>query len=290
MNTEYKEHLYDQQYIRNKRTIKMLRKRSNEQALYLRIVTIIAVGLLAILLVAVFRIHNLLGNIDDLNAQVETVNQEKLALEQQNIELQVAFDACSELLYDVSEIAIALDDSNAELLNTNAGLNEILNGTQDRLEVYEKYNYAFVREDGSRTELRYDQVKSLQEMAEEKGMTDESIDLILSIVMTESNGIEAIKSENSSATGYGQFLSSTGEFVWERLMGNENYTHDLAENGDINLTMMVEYLCYLDNKYNGNMNLIINEYRGIDSISYKEKINQYLSCSNNSLATVQITR
>lgn len=275
--------MFDQQYIRNKRTIKALKRVTRKQAFYLRLMNIICIGLFLILTICFCRVVKLSHQVDDLTEQ-------NLILTEQNENLQVRFNACSELLYDVSEIAVTLDENNNELLNINVGLNEVISGYENRLELYDRYEYAIIREDGSRTDIKYAQIETLQDLTEAKGMSEESVDLILSIVMTESNGIEIAKNPNSTATGYGQFLSNTGEFVYERLMGNDQYTHDLATNGDINLEMMVEYLCYLDEKYNGNIDQIINEYRGIDSVNYKEKINSYLVNNDLNLNTIRITK
>lgn len=283
MNTDREDYLFDQQYIRNKRKIKALRRKTREQSFYLRLLNVISVGLLILLAFCVCRVVKLTHQVDSL-----TEYNTQLLSENENLSIQ--FNACSELLYDVSEIAINLDEYNNDLLEINNSLNETIIGYEDRTELYDKYEYAIIRKDGTRTDVNYAQIENLQELTEKKGMSEETVDLVLSIVMTESDGIETAKNSKSTASGFGQFLSNTGKFVWERLMCNEQYNHDLSLDGDINLEMMVEYLCYLDEKYNGNMNQIINEYRGVDSVSYKNKINRYLANNNLSLSTIKITK
>jgi len=289
MSTYENDSVFDQQYIRNKRQIRALRRENHEQAFYIKLMTVINVGLLAIITVCFFRIGGLLNNIESLSDQVVTLTVSNKQLLLENESLSIQFNACSDLLQDVSEIAVSLDDSNKELLNQNAGLNEVLSAYVEREELYNKYEYALVREDGSRTDITYDQVKSLQNHASEKGMTDESVDLVLSLAMTESNGVEKAKNPKSTASGYGQFLSTTGEFVYERLMGMDGYTHDMSMDGDLNLEMMIEYLCYLNIKYDKDMDLIINEYRGLDLPEYKAKVNSYLNYNDLSLQTMRLS-
>ena len=73
-------------------------------------------------------------------------------------------------------------------------------------------------------------------------------------------------------------------------MGNDIYNHqETASDSETNLEMMVYYLEYLDVKNNHNIERVISCYRGIESPSYKYKINSYLAKNDLSLATIDIS-
>lgn len=220
--------------------------------------------------------------ISSLKSQNESLTEEVKLLSKE-------FDDASNLLADVSEIAVTLDKDNETLKEDNLQLQDELNSYKEKQELYDKYDYAIYRDNGTRTDITYDNLKSLEELTKEKGMTEESNQLILSIAMTESKGVETAENPVSTATGYGQFLSSTGRFVYTELMGNDSYVHsEIAKNGETNLQMMAYYIDYLDTKYNGNMVAIIDEYRGIHDESYMGKINKYLSTKELTLASIEI--
>lgn len=282
MNGQYDENFrHDIEYIRHRKQIRNLRKEKREQAFYLKITAVIAIGLAIILIYACVRIGSLNKQVNDLSIENEQLTEELVSVSNE-------FNDLSALLYETSDIAISLDHENTELLNYNYELTEIVDSLEERQELYNKYEYALIREDGTRTDITFEHIKSLKDLAIEKGLNDQVIDLILSIVMTESDGYENAKNSKSTASGFGQFLSTTGTFVYERLMNMDEYSHDMAMNGSLNLEMMTEYLCYLNDKYNGNMDLVINEYRGLDSNEYKNKINHYLANSDLSLTTISI--
>lgn len=282
MNGQYDEDFrHDTEYIRHRKQIRNLRQEKREQAFYLKIITITALGLSIILIYACARIGFLSEQVDNLSVENDQLTEELINISDE-------FNELSSLLCETSDIAISLDHENTDLLNYNYELIEIVNSLEERQELYDKYEYALIRKDGTRTDITLEHIKSLEDLAVEKGLNRETIDLILSIVMTESDGYENAKNNKSTASGFGQFLSTTGTFVYEKLMNMDEYSHDMAMDGSLNLEMMVEYLCYLNDKYNGNMDLVINEYRGLNSKEYKNKINNYLANSGHSLNTISI--
>lgn len=244
----------------------------------------------AVLLALIFIISILMGckfTADKIT--IATLKSENESLTEELQSVSEEFNTVSTLLADVSEIAVTLDSDNIQLKEDNMKLQEELISYQEKEELYNKYDYAIFREDGTRTDITYENLKTLEELTAEKGMTEESNQLILSIAMTESRGIETAENSTSTATGYGQFLSSTGKFVYTELMGNDSYKHsEIAKNGETNLEMMVHYIDYLDIKYGGNMTAVIDEYRGLHDESYMAKINKYLAKKDLSLASINI--
>ena len=194
------------------------------------------------------------------------------------------------ILSDVSEIAYQLDQQNRTL---NDDLNDALEKIkqyESREELFDSYEWALFRKDGSRTDISYNDIVTLEELVDEKDLSDNTVDLVLAMAMTESNGNANARNISSSAVGLGQFLSGTGRFVYTSLMGNDVYNHqETASNSETNLEMMVYYLEYLDVKNNHNIERVISCYRGIESPSYKYKINSYLAKNDLSLATIDIS-
>ena len=230
----------------------------------------------------------LITSVSVLKSQISSLETEKETLLAENKELSEQYNEVSELLAEVSEISVELDKSNAILKSDNKEMSEKIAKFEEREELHDKYDYAIVRTDGTRTDFSYSELKTLEELTEEKGLSKETNDLILAIAMTESNGREDVVNSNSTATGYGQFLSSTGKFVYTKLMGYDTYTHELAKNGETNITMMVEYVDYLDDKYNGDTRSAMIEYRGTYDQAYLNKIDRYLLLKDTSLNTIEV--
>ena len=182
---------------------------------------------------------------------------------------------------------------NESLKEDNLSMQDELNDFRQRAELYDKYDYAIIREeDGSRTDITYDNIKSLEELSAEQRLTEDANQLILSIAMTESRGYETAENSQSTATGFGQFLSGTGRFVYTSLMdGDGVYKHsEMAKDGQTNLDMMVYYISYLDEKYHGNLSSIIDEYRGTHDSTYLTKLDKYLGKKDLSTSTIQLSK
>lgn len=187
----------------------------------------------------------------------------------------------------LTELTTELDEQSKSLAASNQEYYERIQVYEQREELFDKYEYAIVRSDGSRTDITYDQLIEVEEFEEVKGV---DADLVLSIAMVESQGTEKICNAKSSARGYGQILAGTGEYVYENLMCQGKYDHSYALNGDTNLAMMVYYLEYLG-KNNSTMTGVIQGYRGEGEeilYDYMDKINGYLAKTGQSLASLHI--
>ena len=164
-----------------------------------------------------------------------------------------------ESVQPIMEINETLSEQNQQLIEQADTYKAAVEEYQHRNELYDKYSYAIVRKNGSRTDLTYDQVETIESLSQEKGI---DTDLVLSILMTESNGKEKASNPTSTARGYGQILANTGEFIYEKLLKRGNYDHSMAFNGDLNVEMMVTYLDYLERKDGGRLYTTIERYRG----------------------------
>lgn len=194
------------------------------------------------------------------------------------------------LLQEVSGIAVDLDVQVTELADQINEQNELIASYEEREELFDKYEYAIIRTDGTRTDIKYSELNTLISLVEEKELGDSVIDLVLSLSMTESQGTEKAANPESTARGYGQILAGTGKMVYEKFMGNGSgsYNHDYAFNGEINLQMMVYYLEWLGKKYSNNMTLVMNEYRGDLDQAYNQKVNRYLSKAGTDIMSIVI--
>lgn len=175
-------------------------------------------------------------------------------LDEQAVQLMQEKTSAYEELASVQENAQAtIDAANAELNEINAQLEE-----ETRLKT--EYAYA-LNYGGQRTDITLAQLKTGEALCKEKGVNPH---LLFGIVMTESRGNAQAKNSCSTATGYGQFLKGTGKTVYEDMMGNGRgtYNHNMAYNGDLNITMMAYYLDDLLDSSGGNTASALKRYRG----------------------------
>ena len=272
----------DPQYLRMKKKIIKQRGNLRIQSFMLKLCVMIIIALSAVNLINI-RIT------DSMNDQIISMKTSYDSLEKEHNELLNQFDYVSNLLTEVSDIAVQLDEDNQTLLSTIEEQKQTISSYEEREELFDKYEYAIIRkENGSRTDITYDNIRTLENLSQEKGLNEEAVDLVLSLAMVESGGTEKARNNSSSAKGYGQILSSTGQFVYTKLMGNSSYNHELALDGETNLTMTMELVNYLDEKFKGNWNIAINSYRGEYDDSYRKKVNRYLSYSNLSLSSLKL--
>ena len=193
---------------------------------------------------------------------------------------------CEENISKLSEVIDELNNQNVSLVQSNDEYFNLIQQYEQREELFDKYEYAIIRTNGTRTDITYDQLINLELLAEEKEI---DTDLVLSIAMVESSGTEDACNNSSSARGYGQIVYGTGKMVYEKIMNEGKYNHDYALDGDTNFKMMVNYLRYLEDN-NSSIYTTIRGYRGEGGSildSYIRKINNYLSHSGKSIATLK---
>ena len=184
-------------------------------------------------------------------------------------------------------ITNALSEQNEQLFNQFERVSKDLDILMKRSELFDKYEYAIIREeDGSRTDITYDQLLLLEDLCNNSVINDP--DLFLAWIMTESKGYEEAKNSKSSASGYGQFLTSTSKFVFENLcdFDDQKWSSKVALDGDTNMEMMVAYVEYLYEKKDGDLYAAIDSYRGAHSEAYIAKINSYLATKGKSLDSI----
>lgn len=283
-----------ERYDRMKRRVSSVRQENQSLRFKLTACLIGMVGLFVVSVVSIATLvvdnYSLRNDLTVASEKYDTLMADNQSLIAENQSLSSTYNDAVLILSDVSQIAYQLDQQNRTL---NDDLNDALEKIkqyESREELFDSYEWALFREDGSRTDISYNDIITLDELVDEKDLSDDTVDLVLAMAMTESNGNANARNISSSAVGLGQFLSGTGRFVYTSLMGNDVYNHqETASDSETNLEMMVYYLEYLDVKNSGNIERVISCYRGIESPSYKYKINSYLAKNDLSLATIDIS-
>lgn len=94
--------------------------------------------------------------------------------------------------------------------------------------------------------------------------TDVDPHLVLGLMDLESSFNPQAKNTKSSATGLGQFLGSTGKWVYNKFLDYpETYNHStMATNPEINIKQTVNYLDYLIEYNGGNIEQALISYNG----------------------------
>ncbi len=223
--------------------------------------------------------------INNLEEETETIIDNfnaKFVLNEYNIKYQI------KVISDLKSTNDELDKQLKDIANKNKKLNKIVKKDEetikelsDRVNTFERYEYALYY-GNKRNDLTYDQIKLGEELMEAKGYDP---DLLFGIIMVESRGLADVVNPTSNATGYGQFLSGTGKFIYERVLGEGRYNHSITpKDGDTNIRMMVAYLDLLYDKYNGDIVKTIKEYCGSSdytkTYSYMNKINSHIKNKN----------
>lgn len=283
-----------ERYDRMKRRVSSVRQENQSLRFKLTACLIGMVGIFVVSVVSIATLvvdnYSLRNDLTVASEKYDTLMADNQSLIAENQSLSSTYNDAVLILSDVSEIAYQLDQQNRTL---NDDLNDALEKIkqyESREELFDSYEWALFRENGSRTDISYNDIVTLEELVDEKDLSDDTVDLVLAMAMTESNGNANARNISSSAVGLGQFLSGTGRFVYTSLMGNDVYNHqETATDSETNLEMMVYYLEYLDVKNNHNIERVISCYRGIESPSYKYKINSYLAKNDLSLATIDIS-
>jgi len=197
-------------------------------------------------------------------------------------ELQARVSDQEKTITSLSKISSKLDDENAKLLVELKELDEL----KEREELYDKYEYALISIDnGERTDVDYNDIKSLQELAKEEGLGEDAVGLVLAIANNESHGIASVKNANSSAAGLTGLLRSTAKYSWEVLLDNGvgTYSEEYVYDSENNLRMSMAYIAYLKENTSSNYNLLV-AYRGDSNDSaWFSNIENYMGKSISSL-------
>ena len=209
----------------------------------------------------------------------ETINQKDIEYQALAKEKTMAITNLHYIINDLSDeneslnsIINDMDDQLKAVASVNESYVDELNTLRKRSELYNKYEYAVMYDD-ERTELTYEEIEYGEDLMLAKGLDP---DLMFGTIMVESRGNPNAVNKTSGATGYGQFLNSTGRWVWKDLLGNNTYHSDIRKDGESNILMMATYYDYLYSEVGNTFN-VVKSYSGN---STNEGTEEYLSNVN----------
>ena len=270
-------------------TTRLIRLRRKNEALAKRnIILAVLIGLTSLIAVAcmIFTAWVLFAKesiVNNLNSQVASLKEEVRNQTTEFNMLQSDYDNVTLDLVKMTEASVELDKQNKKLVDDINSQSEELESLRTRKELYDNYKYALIRDNGTRTDIKYDDIVTLEKLSDEKNMGDDAVTLTLAFSMTESQGTEKAKNPNSTASGTNQLLYSTAKHAYEDLMhnGKGTYKREYAFDASLNTQMALEYINELS-KTSKNPSRIVWNYGGfaisnIDFGAYCKKLNHYLS-------------
>lgn len=243
-----------------------LRKRINEKQSIITILLFSCMTLSLLFIGSIFILINIMIGSENLQIRHESL----MKTSESYINSFAEKDSTIEILRLIVE---EQDLQIQSLANINKEYVDELNYFRERQELYDKYSYAIIDECGNRTELTYSQIKLAEELMLEKGYDP---DLLLGTIMVESRGNPDCVNISSGATGLGQFMNSTAEYVWCKLMGNDYYDPGIMKDPESNIRMMASYYDYLY-KTEGDTFSVIKRYSG-NATDWGTL--QYINCIN----------
>jgi hypothetical protein len=181
-----------------------------------------------------------------------------------NIEATSADEALGKL---ISEIKIILDEKNGiinqqqetiEALEEKYAMDiiQVKEVTKKDVQIYNEFSYA-IEYPGS--DMTLDDIKMIIQICEEEGVNPH---LWLSLVELESGYKSTARSNKSTASGWGQVLRDTGEFLYEKSLNLGKYNHSrMSIDKEINARMSIHYLAMLI-KEKGSVEQALISYNG----------------------------
>lgn len=229
--------------------------------------TILLMGIFIIILLSMVA-STIIEN-KKLIKQIDSLNTEVIDLNNQNKSKDTK-------IVDLHNIITDLDTQLEEVGKVNQSYVNELNEFRSRSELFDRYSYAVIDETNQRTLLTYEEIRLGETLMKENGYDPH---LMFGTIMVESGANPNAVNHDSGATGYGQFLDSTAEYVWTDLMGNTGYYSDIRKDGETNIRMMAEYYDHLYDIKDNNTYEVIKQYSGNSTyegtMGYLNKINSF---------------
>ena len=244
-----------------------------------------------VLILTVIGLIGVSGELTSKDTKIDELEKTNSQLLVDNVDLSTKFTELSSDFKSLSDTVVEINDENIALSATCEDQAETLKEYQEREELYNKYEYAIIRqEDDSRTDITYEDIKTLEEIASEKGMSNDSVELVLAIAMNESSGFADSKNSDSTASGLTGLLNGTAKYIYESYMGNGSGSYQYVDifDPETNLIISLNYIDYLTKLYDGDTINVVNAYRGLKEYAYIRKINESLNEVNKSLDDIDL--
>lgn len=206
--------------------------------------------------------------IDDLINQVEELSRYKDNMMDIGDNISARQQELDSIIAEIEEKKSELDSINNQIESEQDKLDTI----NEETSLLDSYDYVLYDLAGNRNDMTLELVQLGVDKCKEKNINP---DLLFGIIMVESQGYASVTNSSSGAAGLGQFMPTTGKYIANTYL-NIDYDHSTTPyDSSTNISMMVEYLSYLSDKYNGDIISMIKEYSGGDlnfAYSYYSKV------------------
>lgn len=248
-----------------------LRERLSKKQLIITLLLFTCSILVLVCLSLVFKIHDMKYDYDHMSSSYTYLQNDKdFAIKESSRK--------DNTIENLKSVIKQQDTQLSHISEINKAYVDELNFLYGRKELFDKYEYAVINEVGDRTCLTYEQIKLGQDLMLENGYDP---NLLLGTIMVESGGDPSRVNEESGATGLGQFLDESAEFVWCDLMGNDYYDPEIRKDAESNIKMMACYYDYLYKQEYGDTFNVIKRYSGNvtdwGTSQYIQRINNFTS-------------
>ena len=215
------------------------------------------------------------------NKNVQALKQNIVVLQAENNNLRKALEISNKEIIDIStSLAVKeneLDKANQELdkIHKRVPIHRVV--TKNQNYVYRPYFYAMQSTKFNKHYLSEKDMTTVLEWSSKYGIDP---NLVLGIMWVESRYYPKAKSKSSSASGYGQFIKSTGKWTHESLLKRKDkYDHTVHPfNPDDAIPMMCAYLNHLIKISKGDIRKVLIRYNGNElGKRYYELIDEYFA-------------
>ena len=215
------------------------------------------------------------------NKNVQALKQNIVVLQAENNNLRKALEISNKEIVDIStSLAVKeneLDKANKELdkIHKRVPIHRVV--TKNQNYDYRPYFYAMQSTKFNKHYLSEKDMTTVLEWSSKYGIDP---NLVIGIMWVESRYYPKAKSKSSSASGYGQFIKSTGKWTHESLLKRKDkYDHTVHPfNPDDAIPMMCAYLNHLIKISKGDIRKVLIRYNGNElGKRYYELIDEYFA-------------
>lgn len=231
-------------------------------------ISVIAITALLFIMISSIYVDGQEKKINDLTIQVEELSQYRDKLMDIGDNIDSRQQELDNIISEIETKKAELEIITSQIESEQSRLNDV----SEQTSLLDSYDYVLYDLVGNRNDMTLELVQLGVEKCNEKNINP---DLLFGIIMVESQGYASVTNSSSGAAGLGQFMPTTGKYIANTYL-NIDYDHSTTPyDSSTNISMIVEYLAYLSEKYNGDIISMIKEYSGGDlnfAYSYYAKV------------------
>lgn len=181
-----------------------------------------------------------------------------------------------ELNNKINTLEKTISNMNIKLVEMTDYIDTIEIKNNSDIEIY-KINENFIPNDHARIGIK---------IMSENGINPT---LLFAIIDARSNGDLFKTIPDSTAKGYGLMIESTARWVYEDIMNENNYTHDIQNDGSKSIEILSNYIVYLMKVYDGDIEKVLYSYVGNKDEEFVNEINDYLEVHGINIEYIEYT-